>query len=334
MRWTKHGYGTIGSIELAAILLAIIVLIIGILAFTNPSFGILIIFIILAGLSALFLLAIIIFVFISTKTRFFDEYLGCNGDYRGMLSIWNSVDNYLYSVDSLLCSPECPCYFDEKTANHFASNSTTAPYYNMWDTRESFEYATKFQHCLPKVQGLAKAEYSVSNAYFNHTFDTEKFNDYYARIEKYFKCTGFCGTTYYNGKTQTNQKIVKYLFSDIDEYGIPDHFGCLPLLFQWLRKTLNAFAAVCCFLFVILLLLIILAILLLLLCRPIEREETKPEEEPPKEVEPVIKPPEPEPEPEPEIFRSKYEPNTSYNPPQSQIDEQDMVFNPSQSKNL
>ena len=328
MRWTKHGYGTIGSIELAAILLAIIVLIIGIAAFCNPSFGSLIVFIILAGLSALFLLAIIIFVFISTKTRYFNEYLGCNGDYRGMYSIWNSVDNYLYSVDSLLCSPECPCYFNEKTANHFASNSTTAPYYNMWDTRESYEYATKFQHCLPKVQGLAKAEYSVSNAYFNHTFDTKKFNDYYAKIEKYFKCTGFCGTTYYNGKTQTNQKIVKYLFSDIDKYGIPEHFGCLPLLFQWLRKTLNAFAAVCCFLFVILLLLILIAILLLIACKPVEIE-AKQEEEPQQEKEEIKPEPEPEPEPEP-----KYVPNTSYEAPRDQIEEQDMVFNPSQSKNL
>lgn len=333
MRWTKHGYGTIGSIELAAILLAIIVLLIGIAVFCNPkpTAGSLIMFIILAGLSALFLLAIIIFVFISTKMRYFNEYLGCNGDYRGMLSIWNSVDNYLYSVDSLLCSPECPCYFNEKTANHFASNSTTAPYYNMWDTRESYEYATKFQHCLPKVQGLAKAEYSVSNAYFNHTFDTKKFNDYYARIEKYFKCTGFCGTMYYNGKTQTNQKIVKYLFSDIDKYGIPEHFGCLPLLFKWLRKTLNAFAAVCCFLFVILLLLIVLAILMLLGLRPKEIEETKPDVVPEVEQEKVVPPVEPVPEPKQE---SEYEPNTSYVPPDAQKGEEDMIFNPSQSKNI
>ena len=47
-------------------------------------------------------------------------------------------------------------------------------------------------------------------------------------------------------------KIVKYLFSDISEQGIPEHFGCFPFIIGWLRRTLNAIAGLGIVLFVVL----------------------------------------------------------------------------------
>ena len=262
IRWTRHGYGTIGGFELATIIITCVALIIGGAAISMEKSGTIIIFIIFGTLASLFCIAIVIFSYIGTQTRFFDEYAGCSGDYDGALSIWNAVDSYMYSVDSLLCSKECPCQIDEKTATYYSANSTTAPYFNLWST--STIGAKRFQDCSRKVLGQALSEYYISNAYFNHTFHPSNFHEYYANMEEYFKCTGFCGTTYFNGKTGSNQKIIKYLFSDLSKDGIPEHFGCLPLMMTWLRKTVNALSAISCFLFVILVALIILSVLIML----------------------------------------------------------------------
>lgn len=57
-------------------------------------------------------------------------------------------------------------------------------------------------------------------------------------------------------------KMVKYLFSDVTK-GVPEHIGCLEQLLDWLRKTLNAFGAVCLFMFVVEFILFIIVIMLI-----------------------------------------------------------------------
>ena len=57
-------------------------------------------------------------------------------------------------------------------------------------------------------------------------------------------------------------KMVKYLFSDVTK-GVPKHIGCLERLLDWLRKTLNAFGAVCLFMFVVEFILFIIVIMLI-----------------------------------------------------------------------
>lgn len=262
MTWTKHGYGALGALQLASIILAWIVIGIGFVAFATASSCCLVVFSILSILSALFVLAIVIFCFIGTQTRYWKDWEGCTGDYDGYLSVWNSVDNYLQAVDSLLCSESCPCYFNETSTQLYVSNSTTAPYFNLWRKANRTINAKRFQDCPETVKSQAKNLYLSTNAYFNHTFRDDWFMKYYKHIEKKFKCTGFCSTVYFNGQTGTNAKIVKYLFSDYTKE-IPEHFGCLSSMMDWLRKTLNAFAACGLFLFVFLLLLMILAIMLL-----------------------------------------------------------------------
>lgn len=351
MTWTKHGYGALGALELASIILAWIVIVIGFIAFLTEIAGCLIIFIILVLLSALFTLAVVIFCFIGTQTRYWDEYVGCNAKYDGLLSVWNSVDNYLYAVDSLLCSDRCKCYFGDITTNLYTANSTTAPYFNTWVKENRTLSALKFQDCPQIVQDDAMNIYYMSNAYYNHTFRDDWFHTYYKHIEDFFKCTGFCGTSY-NGPGGST-KIVKYLFSGIDR-GIPEHFGCLGAIMDWLRKTLNAFASCGIFLFVIEFILFVVGILMLCgsdgdtTTQPTEKTKNDDKEKKQQEEErrrellrreeeaKRLKEDEERKRREEEEKKKKAQEiemiNTSYVPPQSQQDEIDIRFNPSVSK--
>lgn len=182
-----------------------------------------------------------------TKTTYWPEHLGCNAKYDGLFKVWESVDTYLQTVDSLFCSNRCPCYFNSTTSSLFTTNSLSMPFSSQWTFRDTIvNTKIRFQDCDKVVVTDAYNKYLDRNAYYNHSFNPDWFHTYYKHIEEYFKCTGFCGTTYYDMNKGTTQKIVKYLFSDVTQ-GIPENIGCLPVLLDWVTKTLNAFAAVACF---------------------------------------------------------------------------------------
>jgi hypothetical protein len=88
----------------------------------------------------------------------------------------------------------------------------------------------------------------MRNAYYNYTLNTYWFDWYFSKVEKYFKCTGFCGLTYYNENLRTNGKILKYLFSDLSN--VPDNFGCLDSFIHWLQRMMNAVGSFFVFIFV------------------------------------------------------------------------------------
>ena len=354
MTWTKHGYGALGALELASIILAWIVIGVGFSAFLTEISCCMIVFIVLVILSALFTFSIVIFCFIATQTRDWDDYIGCDAKYDGLLSVWNSVDNYLYAVDSLLCSEKCKCYFNDVSSSLFVSNSTIAPYFNLWEKENKTILPKRFQDCPDVVKEQALNEYLLSNAYYNHTFRDDWFQEYYSHLEDKFKCTGFCGTTYFNGMTRTNAKIVKYLFTDYTR-GIPEHFGCLTPLMDWLRKTINAFASCGIFLFVFEIVLFVLGCMMLLNKEKVEEKSKKVEEKlkankqeeedeailqaqklrkEEERLKQIEKEEEERKRKEEEDEKKKKEQqnqlmNTSYVPPESQKNEEDFRFNPS-----
>ena len=213
-------------------------------------------------ISFLFTLAVAIFVFIGTKTRWWNESLGCNTQYDGMLRAWGSVDLYLQSVDELFCSKRCPCSFNRTISQKFILNTTTAPYFNQWGKRNLQLHPKRFQDCNKTEIDEAYNNYLMRNAYYNNSFKQDWFHTYYRHVEEYFQCTGFCSLTYNSSMTGTSMKIVKYLFSDVTK-GIPKHFGCLDRILDWLFKTLNDLGAVCLFMFVVEVILFIIVILLL-----------------------------------------------------------------------
>ena len=357
MNWTKHGYGSLGALQLSCIILAIVIIAIGFLAIMSENKGLIVIFIILSFLSALFVLGIAIFCFISMRTRYWKEYLGCNADYKGLLSVWNSIDTYLQIVDQYFCGKNCPCFFGPKTTKLYTANSTTAPYYHLWEKYEindDFIKRKNIDNCIDSIDEnsenskseikelheILKEKYLSQNAYFNHTFNVDKFHKYYKKIEKRFKCTGFCSITYFNNETNTNQKIVKYLFSDMTKE-IPEHFGCIGAIMDWFRKTLIAFAIICCLLFLALLILFIIGILLLLSIDEGEKEKTtegkeegelesKKDEEEKKEEEIKEDNKIEEEKKEEESKESEFNlSQNSFKPTDDQINERDIKFNPS-----
>ena len=222
-------------------------------------------------------------------------------------------------------------------------------YFNLWEKENKTILPKRFQDCPDVVKEQALNEYLLSNAYYNHTFRDDWFQEYYSHLEDKFKCTGFCGTTYYNGKTRSNSKIVKYLFTDYTR-GIPEHFGCLSSMMDWLRKTLNAFASCGIFLFVFEMVLFVLGCMMLcnkevkgkvkekskqdkqqeedeaiLKARKMRKEEERQKKLEKEEAERKRK----EEEEKKKKDQENQLMNTSYVPPQSQKNEEDIRFNPS-----
>ena len=198
-------------------------------------------------------------IFILNQTNYWNETLGCHSQYKGIFKIWSSIDIYLQSVDELLCSNYCPCYINRTTTIKFLTNINIAPYYNLWYTSNSSFFVNKFQKCDEVTYYKAYNNYLMRNSYFNYTLNQKNFDKYFSHIEKYFKCTGFCGLNYFNQNTQTNSKIVKYLFSDISE--VPKNFGCLDKILDWFKINLYIFGLFFLCLFLLQLVLIVLVII-------------------------------------------------------------------------
>ena len=208
----------------------------------------LIILLITILISSIFTFIISIFLFIGTQVRYWNESLGCHTQYKGLYQAWKSVDIYLQSVDETLCSIDCPCYFNRTTTMKYLNNPNTNYYYNNWYVRNVSIDALRIQDCNKSSRKKSYNNYLMRNAYYNYTLNTYWFDWYFSKVEKYFKCTGFCGLTYYNENLRTNGKILKYLFSDLSN--VPDNFGCLDSFIHWLQRMMNAVGSFFVFIFV------------------------------------------------------------------------------------
>ncbi len=165
---------------------------------------------ILLLLSTLFTFAIALMGLVAGSTGKLSSLVGCNTAYSGILSVWNSVDNYLVQVDQQFCSPNCPCAFTNTTG--YTSNSTIAPYYNQWT--QSPNGATSFSNCSSTVQNTAMTQYSAQSN--STTINSTLFASSFGNIETFFKCAGLC-TTSYTTPNGTNMVMYKYMFSNINK---------------------------------------------------------------------------------------------------------------------
>lgn len=353
MDWTNYGFGALGASELSSILLVFVVIIICFIAVATLNSCLLIVSLILLLLSFLFTLAMAIFIFIGTQVRYWNEYVGCDTNYEGLYRAWSSVDVYIQAVDEIFCSDRCPCYFNRTTHYKFLQNTTIAPYLTQWTFSNNSDSPIRFQDCEKQAVADAYNRYLMRNSYYNHTLNPKKFHKYYSHVESFFKCTGFCGTTYFNRETGTNGKVAKYLFSDVTK-GVPDYIGCLEPMLKWLQRTMNAYGALCLVLFVLQLILFIIVIMLLMYAiggetekeeaREKTEEEEKPQEQPRIETKEERRPEKREPEKrgserrEPERRQmgvpDQEEPpseiiDTSFRPDNSQIAENHIEFLPS-----
>ena len=243
MDWTNQTFSLIGILQIISSLFIFITIIIGFLVFINLlNYLLSIIFLIFLLISFIFTLSVLIYFFIAIKIRYFNESLGCNTQNEGLFQLWNSIDIYLQSIDEIFCSIKCPCYFNRTTSIKFLKNPYLAPYFNLLYSSNSTIQPIKFQDCEKISYYNAYNNYLMRNSYFNYTLNNEKFDKYFSYIEKKFKCTGFCGLTYFNENTMTNSKIIKYLFSDVRE--VPENFGCLKQILNYLYWIINVFAII------------------------------------------------------------------------------------------
>jgi hypothetical protein len=166
-------------------------------------------------ISVIFTYAIAIFTLVAGSIKYWDESIGCNSKYIGVLYAWAAVDTYLVSVDQTLCSPECPCYMNTTTSLKYLSNTTATPYYSHWTKNTDNTSAIRFENCSATSKANVWNTYKNTNAYSNWTLDQDLFAQYWSNVERKFSCNGFCSTSYWNPKTKTNMKMLKYLFSDI-----------------------------------------------------------------------------------------------------------------------
>ena len=248
MIWTNHYFGPLGILEIVAISFSMLITLISFIIITLNSKILLIILLITLLISSIFTFIISIFLFIGTQIRYWNESLGCHTQYKGLYRAWKSVDIYLQSVDETLCSIDCPCYFNRTTTMKYLYNPNTNYYYNNWYVRNVSIDALRIQDCNKSSRKKSYNNYLMRNAYYNYTLNTYWFDWYFSKVEKYFKCTGFCGLTYYNENLRTNGKILKYLFSDLSN--VPDNFGCLDSFIHWLQRMMNAVGSFFVFIFV------------------------------------------------------------------------------------
>ena len=248
MIWTNHYFGPLGILEIVAISFSMLITLISFIIITLNSKILLIILLITLLISSIFTFIISIFLFIGTQIRYWNESLGCHTQYKGLYRAWKSVDIYLQSVDETLCSIDCPCYFNRTTTMRYLNNPNTNYYYNNWYVRNVSIDALRIQDCNKSSRKKSYNNYLMRNAYYNYTLNTYWFDWYFSKVEKYFKCTGFCGLTYYNENLRTNGKILKYLFSDLSN--VPDNFGCLDSFIHWLQRMMNAVGSFFVFIFV------------------------------------------------------------------------------------
>jgi len=238
----QWSWSALSGCLLAAALFAIVVGILGLIAFFKPKVAILTIFAILCFLSFLFTLAIAIFAIVAGSTNLINPYFGCNAKMNGIMEIWRGMDSYLINADRYLCSSACPCYITN--AGMFTNNSTVLPFYNNWVKTTNPGGAVRFQDCPTNVK-LAVYNAALADPFFNPQGDfvADKFWGYMAKWEEDFQCAGFCANNYLIPGTLNRQFIYKYMFTDINR-GVPMYSGCVGRVLDWLPPLLLAFGAV------------------------------------------------------------------------------------------
>ena len=102
-----------------------------------------------------------------------------------------------------------------------------------------------FQDC-PEAKMEVDRLYKSNPNNTAHEIDQEKFAKYWKGIEERFNCTGWCKTSFINPITQQKQKMLNFVFSDINK-GIPKYPGCLNRLVNWLPRLILAVG--CCLIF-------------------------------------------------------------------------------------
>lgn len=199
-----------------------------------------------------------VITFMASSPGSIDEYIGCHSPLKGFVELWDSIDHYLIAADQLFCSNDCKCKIDAKALNKFKKNLFfTTLVQKFWQSDE-VNGETTFQNCGATVHNQLIEHFenidSKNYGQLVNDFDNGAFMKFWANIEKRFKCTGWCTTSYnYNdqfiGKVgKDNDKIprqgmiIKYLFND-NSKEIPQYIGCMGEFIKYTKRMVKTYSS-------------------------------------------------------------------------------------------
>lgn len=239
---TDSSYSTLPPLQLACIIYSFAMCAWGYVLFSNPKSVCAIAFNTFLFLSLIFNFAIGVFALVAYNVGFVNTYDSCNGQFSGVLSMWQGMDTYLHKVNNELCSEECPCYLTNQTGY---LSSQYLPMFKQMTITKNPNDAISFQNCSDAVKHRVLNEAREADVYLSKSvpekFNADNFAEYMSTMEEFFSCTGWCNTTYQNPKKE-NVTMFKYLFSDINR-GPAEKVGCLDSLINWLPGYLGAFGS-------------------------------------------------------------------------------------------
>jgi len=234
-RWSSSYYKYLAPCSVASTCFCVFVSLIGLLIFLFNINGLMTIFVVLLLLSTLASWGTAVISIMGGRIKHkHNGSLGCQTELTGVLQIFENIDIYLMYVNSLFCGANCKCKISNDSSiieNIFLNDEIYKEFKND-DNREKNDIV-KFQDCDKLIRNEARNRYLEHPKAAKYPIDTEKFQKYFKKLEKRFKCTGWCKTAYKDPYTLDNRYIVKYLFSDFEK-GLPHHIGCMNKISSWL----------------------------------------------------------------------------------------------------
>ena len=235
-RWSSSYYKYLAPCSVASTSFCVFVGLIGLLIFLFNINGLMPIFVFLLLLSTLASWGTAVISIMGGRIKHKNNgSLGCQTELTGVLQIFENIDIYLMYVNSLFCGANCKCKFSDDNSikkNIFLNDEIYKEFKN--DENRGENDIVKFQDCHNLIKDEARNRYLEHPKAAKYPIDTEKFQKYFKKLEKRFKCTGWCKTAYKDPYTLDNRYIVKYLFSDVVENGLPHHIGCMNKISSWL----------------------------------------------------------------------------------------------------
>ena len=232
-KWSSSYYKYLAPCSLASTSFCVFVSLIGLFVFLLNLNGLLLIFIILLLFSTLASWGTAVISIMEGRIKHKHHgILGCQTELTGVLQIFENIDIYLMYVNSLFCGPKCECTLDGNNFQDYESYIfLNEELYKEIKTGNG--KSMKFQSCDDSIKEEARNRYLEHPKAAKYPIDTEKFHKYYKKLEKKFKCTGWCKTAYKDPYLMNNRYILKYLFSDVNK-GLPHHIGCMNKISSWL----------------------------------------------------------------------------------------------------
>ena len=239
--WSNSIWRRLAPTELAATFSAVGVGFIGIVSFlhcknTKPFLGL---YIFLLLLSLLLSLACGIWCAIGGTVRHrHNGILNCDAELTGIVNLWKNIDEYLKYSYTFMCSDFCYC---EKEID---KENMNFPYYtdpveddNNDDEGKNFGFDDCDEYIRSEVYRLFKNNPNNTGT----DIKENKFKKYWKRLEKRFKCSGWCETNYINPLNYKNEIMHYYLYRGLDKE--PKYIGCMNRIVNWISSYLKGIAS-------------------------------------------------------------------------------------------